>query len=93
MTPQVDEHVLHDILRGAALPEHLQRGPVHGRPETVEGLGERTIVTGRQARRQQPVSPSTRRTLAGAADTGQRARAVRRPGSARPDQHRQPQVS
>jgi len=48
--PQLDEHVLHDVLRGSTVPENTQRAAVHDRPEAVENLGQSMIVSGRQAR-------------------------------------------
>ncbi len=61
MAPQLNEHVLHNVLRGGAVPQNTQRGTVHGRREPVEDLSERVIVPGRQARRQQRVRPPTPR--------------------------------
>ena len=55
MAPQLNEDILGNVLRGGPLAEDPQRGPVNGRPELVEGLGERMIVAGRQAGREQRV--------------------------------------
>jgi hypothetical protein len=37
--PQLDEHVLHDVLGGGGVAEHAQRAGVHRRPQPVESLG------------------------------------------------------
>src|SRR5262249_61168198 len=55
MAPKLDEDVLDDILRRRALTENPKRGPVDGRRQVVEGLRERVVVSGRQARRQERI--------------------------------------
>ena len=55
VAPQLDEHVLHHVLRGGALAENAQRGTVDGRRQAVEDLLKSLIIAGRQARRQQRV--------------------------------------
>src|SRR5450755_2288459 len=47
MARELDEYVLHNVLRGGALPQDPQRGTVYGRPEAVEDLRESAIVSSR----------------------------------------------
>ena len=42
--PQFDEHVLHNVLRGAAVPQDPQRAAVHTRCQLVEDLGQSLAV-------------------------------------------------
>ena len=57
MAPQLDEHFLHNVLRGAAVPQDPQRAAVHTRCQLVEDFGQSTVVSSRQSRRQQGVAP------------------------------------
>ena len=57
MAPQLDKHILDNVLRRGAVPQNTQRGTVRGRREPVEDLSESVIVSGRQARREQRIGP------------------------------------
>ena len=72
MAPQLDEHVLDDVLRCGPLAEHPQRGTVHDRSEPVESLSQCVIVARRQAGREQRIRWLHPWTLAWLPATGQR---------------------
>src|SRR4051812_36132326 len=57
MAPQVDEHVLDDVLRGRRVAQDLPRRRMHGRPELVERFGEGTLVSGREPSGEQGAGP------------------------------------
>ena len=61
VAPQVDEDVLHDVLRGGVVAEHLQRRGVHGRSERVDRLGEGAVVTRREPGGKQVAGGTPRR--------------------------------
>ena len=52
MTPQLDEHILYNVLGDAIVPEDGERAAVHAAAQGIEDLGQGVIVAGRQPRRQ-----------------------------------------
>ena len=49
MRPQLDEHILHDVLGGAPLPENVQCRAVDRRTEPVEGVCQSIVIARSQA--------------------------------------------
>ena len=47
MSPQLDEHVLYNVLSGAIVSKHAHGAAVHAARQAVECLGQGTLVFGR----------------------------------------------
>jgi hypothetical protein len=50
MAPQLDEHILYNVLRGRMVPEDAQRATVDRRCQAVEHLRQGNVVSGGQSR-------------------------------------------
>ena len=52
VAPQLDEHILHNVLGGLIVPQDAQRAAVHAAAQGIEDVSQGVVIPSRQARRQ-----------------------------------------